>query len=59
MLLANNPNYAARFKTLGIDLMTDQADSLEAAFANQLKQMSFEYDLFLKNLGNGYRGRFV
>ena len=54
-LLANNPNYAARFKTLGIDLMTDQADSLEAAFANQLKQMSFEYDLFLKNLGNGYR----
>ena len=54
-LLANNPNYAARFKTLGINLMTGQKDSLKAAFANQLKQMSFEYDLFLKNLGNGYR----
>ena len=35
--------------------MTGQADSLESAFANQLKQMSFEYDLFLQNLGNGYR----
>ena len=54
-LLANNPNYAARFKTLGINLMTDQTDSLETAFANQLEQMSFEYDLFLQNLGNGYR----
>ena len=54
-LLANNPNYAARFKTLGVNLMTGQTDSLEVAFENQLEQMSFEYDLFLKNLGNGYR----
>ena len=54
-LLAKNPNYAARFKTLGINLMTGKKDSLESAFANQLKQMSFEYDLFLKHLGNGYR----
>ena len=53
--LANNLNYAARFKTLGINLMTSREDSLESAFKNQLEQMSFEYDLFLKNLGNGYR----
>ena len=54
-MLVNNPNYAARFKTLGINLMTGEEDSLEAAFKNQMKQMSFEYDQFLKNLGNGYR----
>lgn len=54
-LLASNPNYAGRFKTLGINLMTGREDSLESAFENQLEQMSFEYDLFLKNLGNGYR----
>ena len=54
-LLANNPNYAARFKTLGINLMTGQADSLEEAYAKQLKQISFEYELFLQHLGNGYR----
>ena len=54
-LLANNPNYATRFKILGINLMTGQVDSLESAFKDPLEQMSFEYDLFLKNLGNGYR----
>ena len=54
-LLAKNSNYAGRFKTLGINLMTGREDSLESTFKNQLKQMSFEYDLFLKNLGNGYR----
>ena len=54
-LLANNPNYADRFKTLGVNLMTGQADSFETAYAKQIEQISFEYDLFLQNLGNGYR----
>ena len=54
-LLAHNPNYSARFKTLGVNLMTGQTDSFEAAYAKQVEQISFEYDLFLKNLGNGYR----
>ena len=54
-LLAHNPNYAARFKTLGVNLMTGQTDSFEAAYAEQAEKISFEYDLFLQNLGNGYR----
>ena len=54
-LLANNPNYAKRFKKLGLNLMTQRPDSFEAAFGNVANQISYEYDEFVKNFGNGYR----
>ena len=54
-LLANNPNYAQRFKTLGVHLMTGQPGSLKTAFVGRMEQMSFEHRQFLENLGNGYR----
>ncbi|MEL7497280.1 MAG: hypothetical protein AAFN77_06685 [Planctomycetota bacterium] len=54
-LLASNPNYADRFKTLGMNMMAKQEDSFELAFGKQREKISFEYDQFVKNFGNGYR----
>lgn len=54
-LLASNPNYSKRFKELGVKLMTKQPDSFENAFGKHRDQISFEYDQFVKNFGNGYR----
>lgn len=54
-LLANNPNYAQRFKQLGIKLMLNKDDSFDAAFGDKANEISFEYDQFVENFGNGYR----
>ena len=54
-LLASNPNYAKRFKTLGINLMKKRNDSFDQAFGPIANEISFEYDQFVENFGNGYR----
>ena len=55
-LLANNPNYAKRFKQLGLNLMSRKnSDSFENAFGAVADNISFEYDQFVQNFGNGYR----
>ncbi len=54
-LLANNPNYARRFKRLGISMMAGGDDSFERAFGKVADKISFEYDQFVENFGNGYR----
>ena len=54
-LLASNPNYSKRFKTLGINLMKKRKDSFDQAFGAHAKEISFEYDQFIENFGNGYR----
>ncbi len=55
-LLANNPNYSKRFKTLGLNLMTKpDSDSFTNAFGPVAENISFEYDQFVQNFGNGYR----
>ena len=54
-LLANNPTYATRFKRLGISLMSKGKDSFDNAFGPVAPQISFEYDQFVENFGNGYR----
>ena len=54
-MLASNPNYDRRFKKLGMNLMSGGNDSFEAAFGKVKDQISFEYDFFVKHLGNGYR----
>ena len=55
-LLANNPNYADRFKPLAIALMSEQENvSFESVYGPVAQQISFEYDLFLQTLDNGYR----
>lgn len=54
-LLANNPNYASRFKQLGIAVMSKGPDSFDNAFGPIAPAISFEYDQFVQNFGNGYR----
>ena len=59
-LLANNPNYADRFKPLAVALMEEQPGvSFESVYGPVAKEISFEYDQFLKTLGNGYRADLV
>ena len=64
-LLASNPNYSKRFKQLGLNLMKQDTDtrknpnkpldSFDNAFGPIADEISFEYDQFIENLGNGYR----
>jgi len=55
-LLANNPNYADRFKPLAIALMEGRPDvSFESVYGPVAREISFEYDQFLLTVGNGYR----
>ena len=55
-LLANNPNYAPRFKPLAIALMEKQPGvTFAAVYGPVAPQISFEYNLFLNAVGNGYR----
>lgn len=55
-LLANNPNYAERFKPLAVALMEGRPDvSFESVYGPVARELSFEYDQFLRTVGNGYR----
>ena len=55
-LLANNPNYADRFKPLAIQLMEERPGvSFESVYGPVAREISFEYDQFLRTIGNGYR----
>ena len=55
-LLANNPNYGQRFRTLGFSLLGARpGTSFQSYFGTMSREIQFEYDLFLRNLENGYR----
>lgn len=54
-LLANNPNYNGQFKQLGVAMMSGKPDTFESAYGAVAQQISFEYDLFVKHVHNGYR----
>lgn len=54
-LLANNTNYASRFRPLGLGFLTKQDVSFEQTYGNMAKEISFEYRQFLKGLDRGYR----
>jgi hypothetical protein len=55
-LLANNPNYAPRFRPLAIDLMEGKPGvSFESVYGPVARELSFEYDELLRTVGNGYR----
>jgi hypothetical protein len=59
-MLAFNPNYGDRFKPLAIALMEEQPGvSFESVYGPVAKQVSFEYDQFLRHVGNGYRADLV
>lgn len=55
-MLVNNPNYGPRFYRLGESMMVpDSRATFQSEFANVAGEISFEYDQFVKHLGNGYQ----
>jgi hypothetical protein len=54
-LLANNPNYAPRFRPLGLSMLTKQDATFEQVYGSMADEVSFEYLFFLKHLDHGYR----
>ena len=54
-LLANNPNYAARFRPLGLAYLTAGPGSFTDAYGSMLHEIDFEYRFFLRHLDDGYR----
>lgn len=54
-LLANNSNYSGRFKGLGMNMMNGGKASFETVYGDVANEISFEYDQFVRNFGNGYR----
>ncbi len=55
-MLANNSNYSRNFKKLGVMMMRSQKGAtFDAAYGKVEKEMQFEYAMFCKNFGNGYR----
>ncbi|MBX3437957.1 MAG: hypothetical protein KF861_10735, partial [Planctomycetaceae bacterium] len=56
-LLGHNPNYSARFKPLGLQLLDLSARDVSfwQIYGTQAQEVEFEYRLFLENLVPGYR----
>lgn len=54
-LLANNTNYAAKFRPLGLALLKKQPTSFEAVYGDMAEEIVFEYCFFLKHLEQGFR----
>lgn len=55
-LLANNPNYGQRFRTLGFSLLGSRTGaSYQSFFGTMNREIEFEYGLFVKHLETGYR----
>lgn len=62
-LLATNPNYAPRFRPLGLSILSKGPravpvpgePSFETVYGSMANEISFEYLFFLKHLCNGYR----
>jgi hypothetical protein len=54
-LLANNTNYNARFRPLGLGYLTGQRVSFADSYASMLAEIAFEYRFFVRHLDVGYR----
>lgn len=54
-MLANNSNYASRFRPLGLGLLTQRRTSFARVYGPMAKEINFEYQFFLKHLELGYR----
>ncbi len=53
-LLANNKNYAQRFRPLGMALLTRKRGSFRSTYGKYLKELEFEYNFFLDRIQPGF-----
>jgi hypothetical protein len=58
-LLANNPNYADRFRPLGLGLLAEQPVSFEQIYGAMANEISFEYLFFLEHIEQGLRADLI
>jgi len=54
-LLANNTNYSAKFRPLGLAILTEKNATFEQTYGDMADEISFEYKFFLKHVDVGYR----
>lgn len=54
-LLNYNPNYSARFRPLGLDLLNNKGTTFERVYGSMADEISFEYLFFLEHFDVGYR----
>jgi hypothetical protein len=54
-LLANNTNYSAKFRPLGLALLKKEPTSFEAVYGDMAEEIVFEYRFFLGHLEQGFR----
>ncbi len=54
-LLANNTNYADRFRPLGLGFLSGQTVSFADTYGAMRDEIEFEYQFFLRHLEQGYR----
>ena len=54
-LLANNPNYAAQFRPLGLGILHQKPVTFESVYGAMANEVSFEYLFFLEHVCNGFR----
>lgn len=54
-LLANNTNYADRFRPLGMGFLSGQKVSFADTYGAMRDEIEFEYQFFLRHLEQGYR----
>jgi hypothetical protein len=54
-LLANNPNYAQRFRPLGLGYLSGANVSFADTYGAMAREIDFEYRFFLEHVERGYR----
>ena len=54
-MMIHNPNYSKDFRSLGIVMMSGEAETFELQFVDQMREIDFEFRQFLKNFQIGYR----
>lgn len=55
-MLGNNPNYAKRFRPLGLSLLTDRKRlTFNNTYGPMAKEITFEYEFFLDHIEQGFR----
>ena len=54
-MMIHNENYRKEFRSLGINMLMGQPNTFRLHFAQNLRQIDFEYRQFIKNFDIGYR----